>query len=437
MLFKDITLIDENMEVREHMYLGVVDDTIAYLADCEPADPEKYGKVYPHSRNKLFIPGFVNAHSHSGMYMLRGYAENLSLMQWLNTRIFPFEAKLKPEDVYNSTLMSVAEMLRFGIVSTTEMYMPGDALCRAFIDGGVKANVSNNFAWFGPESYYELPASKDNEEMFKQFNNGGNGRIKTEFCLHSEYTTTRKIVKEVAALAKEMGAAIHVHISETAEEVDLCRKRHKGVSPVRYMADCGVFENHTTAAHCIHVDDDDIAIMKEYGVNVASCPKSNLKLASGVCPAIKFLDAGVNLAIGTDSVASNNNLNMLEELKIYALLHKGLNHRPMLLTPAQALYAGTRAGALAQRREDCGLLKEGFKADIVAVDVDKTYMHPVHNILNNLIYSALGDDVFMTMVDGNILYENGVYADLDTEELIARVETSTKRILGELAAEKD
>lgn len=132
MLFKDITLIDENMEVREHMYMGVAGDTIGYIGNTMPPDAERFGKVYPRSRGKLFIPGFVNSHSHSGMYMLRGYAENMSLMQWLNTKIFPFEAKLKPEDVYYSALMSVAEMLRFGIVSTTEMYMPGESLCRLY-----------------------------------------------------------------------------------------------------------------------------------------------------------------------------------------------------------------------------------------------------------------------------------------------------------------
>lgn len=436
-LFKDVTLLDENFEVREHMYMGVLADRIDYLGTEPPSDAERYGRVYSRSEGKLFIPGFVNAHSHSGMYMLRGYAENMSLMDWLNTRIFPFEAKLRPEDVYYSAMMSIAEMLRFGIVSTTEMYMPGDALCRAFTDGGIRANVCWHFVCFGPESYYELPISRQNEEMFSQFDGAGDGRIRTEVCIHSEYTTTERTVSEAAAFAKSRGAGIQVHVSETAGEVRLCRERHGGKSPVRYMADCGVFDVPTTAAHCVHIDDDDVSILAAHNVTVASCPKSNLKLASGVCPAVKLMEAGVNVALGTDSVASNNNLNMLEEMKFFALLHKGLNCDPTILTPAQAMRSATRAGALSQRRDDCGLLKKGFKADIVAMDVDKVYMRPVHNILNNLVYSATGGDVFMTMVDGKILYEDGEYPNLDIERLGHEAESAKNRILAELGADRD
>ena len=434
MLFKDITLVDENFEVKEHMYLGIAGDTIAYVGDKAPLDETKFGCVYPasKSRGKLFIPGFVNAHSHSGMYLLRGYAENMSLMNWLNNSIFPFEAKLRPEDVYYSALMSVAEMLRFGIVSTTEMYMPGDSLCRAFIEGGVKANVCHHYVCFGPESFSELPASKIYDELFKQYDGYDSGRIKVEYCIHSEYTTTERVVRDVAAAAKDRKSAIHVHISETSGEVAQCRERHKGLDPVQYLAGCGVFDVPVNAAHCVHISDEDIAIMKEHRVSVASCPKSNLKLASGVCPASKLMAAGVNVALGTDSVASNNNLNMLEEIKFFALLHKGISSDPTLITPAQALRTATRSGAEAQRRFDCGLIKEGFKADLAAVDTDKIYMRPVHGVLNNLIYSSVGSDVFITMVDGKILYEDGDYKTIDVEKISARTEESRKRILSEL-----
>ena len=437
MLFKDVSLVDEHFEVREHMYLGVTGDTITYVGEDEPADVSRFGGLYPaaRSRGKLFLPGFVNTHSHSGMYLLRGYAENMSLMDWLNNSIFPFEAKLRPEDVYYSTLMSVAEMLRFGIVSTTEMYMPGDSLCRAFIDSGVKANVCHHFVCFGPESFSDLPASSIYDELFRQYDGFDNGRIKVEYCIHSEYTTTEKVVRDVAAAAKERKAAIHVHISETDGEVEQCRQRHQGLDPVHYLADCGVFDVPVNAAHCVHIDDEDIAIFRERGVSVASCPKSNLKLASGICPVVKLMRAGVNVALGTDSVASNNNLNMLEEIKFLALLHKGINSDPTLITPAQALSMATLNGARAQRRPDCGLIKQGYKADLAAVDIDKTYMRPVHNILNNLIYSSVGSDVYMTMVNGRILYEDGDFKTLDIEKLSAKAEESKNRILSELDAD--
>ena len=434
MLFKDVALIDENMKLREHCWLGTIGDKIEYIGDLMPDDPQKYGRLYSKSRGKLLIPGFVNAHSHAGMYMLRGYAENMRLMDWLTKRIFPFEAQLRPEDVYWSTLMSIAEMLRFGIVATTEMYMPGAALCEAFAEGGVRANISGHFVCFGNEHYDELPIARENREMFTKYNNYDNGRIKTEFCVHSEYTTTQRVVSELAAEAKAMGGAVHVHISETADEVEQCRARHKGRSPVEYMEECGIFELPVNAAHCVHLSDSDIELLAAHKVNVASCPKSNLKLASGVCPAVKLMKAGINVALGTDSVASNNNLNMLEELKFFALLHKGVNGDPTLITPGEALYAATRAGAIAQRRKDCGLLKEGFKADIVAIDVDKVYMKPAHSLLNNLIYSALGSDVFMTLVNGEVLYEDGEYKKLDVEKIAKKCEASQQRILEELAA---
>jgi len=433
MLFKNIKMLDENFELKENMYLGTEGDKITFISDKAPEYPERFGEVYARSNGKLFIPGFYNAHSHAAMILLRGYGENLSLMDWLFNRIFPFEGKLNQDDVYNATIFSVAEMLRFGIVGTTDMYMFADTLGRAFADSGAKANFSVGCTCSDDVDFKDIRDYKNTLDMIKKYSGYDNGRLIPEFSLHAEYTNSERVTRGLAEAAKEAGSSIHIHLSETEGEVAECRERHGGRSPVKYLCDCGIFDVHTTAAHCVAIDDDDIAILKEKNVSVATNPKSNLKLASGVMPAAKLIAAGVNVALGTDSVASNNNLNMLEEMKFFALIHKGISGDPIVITPKEVLYAATRAGAISQQRYDCGLLKEGFKADIVAVDTDNVYMHPAHNILNNLIYSACGTDVSMTMVDGKVLYDNGKYTLLDIEKLRSTAESSRLRILSELS----
>lgn len=428
MLFKDITIVDENFDVQEHMYVGVKGDTIAYVEKELPK--EDYGEVYE-GKDKLLIPAFYNAHSHLPMFLLRGYAENLPLMQWLQGKIFPFEAHLNANDIYYGALMGVAEMLRFGIAGTSEMYINQEPDAKAMLDGGIKANVSQSVTWMDPTSYYDLPVYKETLETINRYHGAGNGRIKIEFCLHAEYTNTEAIAKAIAEAAANNNSSMHVHVSESQGEVDICRKRHQRRSPVRFLSDCGLFDVPTVAAHCVHLDDEDVAILKEHNVTVATCPKSNAKLASGICPVTSLLEAGVNVAIGTDSVSSNNNLNMIEEMRFMNLLQKGLTYDPTVITPKQTLYAATRAGALAQQREDCGLIKKGFKADLTVFDTNQVYMKPNYNVLNNLIYAASGNDVVLTMVDGKVLYKDGVYTDLDIDRIYYECEKSVKRIVGE------
>jgi len=430
MLFRDITLIDEEFNVREHMYVGVKDDKITYVASAAPE--EDFGEVYD-GNNKLLLPAFYNSHSHLPMFLMRGYGENLPLMSWLQGKIFPFEAQLTPDDMYYGGLMGVAEMLRYGIAGTMDMYLHYDAQARALIDGGVKANYAACVTCFDNSAYRDLPVYRDTMESIKNYHGYDNGRIRTMFSLHAEYTSNEAIAKSVAEAAAENGLTMHVHVSETQGEVENCRKSHQNRTPVRYLADCGIFDVPAVAAHCVHIDDEDIAILKEHNVTVATCPKSNAKLSSGICPVTSLLNAGVNVAIGTDSVASNNNLNMIEEMRFFNLLQKVNTYDPTVITPEQTLYAATRAGALAQQREDCGFIKEGFKADLTVLDIDNVYMKPVYNLLNNLVYAADGNDVVMTMVDGKVLYRDGSYPTLDIERIYYECEKSRQRILGKLA----
>ncbi len=363
---------------------------------------------------------------------MRGYGENMSLQSWLNDRIFPFEAKLNGEDVYYATLLGIAESVRFGIVSTTDMYYFCDRMADAILESGVKNNLGRGLTCFTDEDLKDLIAYKESKELYEKYHNSGNGRIKVDMSLHAEYTSNPKIVRQFAEFTKEIGANMHVHVSETQKEHEECKQRH-GKTPIEYFNDLGLLDSKTTAAHCVWVEDNDIDIMLEKGVTVASCPVSNLKLASGVCNVPRMLEKGINVAIGTDSVASNNSLNYIEEIKFFTLLNKEKHKDPTLVTPKQALYAATRAGALGQGRADTGKLAEGYKADLIVLDISDVHMFPVHNLVNNVVYSASGSDVVLTMVDGKPVYRDGEYLTIDIEKVKYEVENSKNRILASLS----
>ena len=274
---------------------------------------------------------------------------------------------------------------------------------------------------------------KETLQMREDFHGLDGGRLLVDWSMHAEYTSHEKMVRTLARTAEQYpDMRMHVHVSETASEVAECKERHGGLSPVEYLDGCGLFQTPTTAAHCVHLSDNDIAILAEKGVTAATCPKSNLKLASGVAPLARLKKAGVNVALGTDSVSSNNNLNMVEEMRVFALIHKGVSGDPTLVSPAEALAAATVNGAVSQGRADCGLIKEGNRADLAVFDLDKPHMKPVHDLLYNLVYAADGADVVLTMVDGQVRYENGDWPHLDIEKIYAEVESSRRRILSEL-----
>lgn len=431
MLLSNITYLDHQYNLIEQAYVGTEGCRITYLGNTPPAEAEKFGRIYD-GKGKLLLNGFFNAHSHSGMGLLRGYAENMVLDDWLNQRIFPFEDQLCEKDVYWGSMLCCAEMLRYGIVGTSDMYMFTTGMGDAFRDAGVKANFCIGATNFDGSAYTEMRQYHETLQAVDKYHNLDGGRLQVDFSMHAEYTTHEKMARTLAEAAQRHGLRLQVHVSETANEVAGCRERHQGNSPVQYLAACGIFDVPTTAAHCVHVDEDDIAILKEKQVSVATCPKSNLKLASGIAPVKQMLAAGVNVALATDSVSSNNNLNFIEEMRFLSLLQKGVSGDPTAITPQQALYCATRAGALAQGRTDCGEIRLGNRADLIVLDVNKAHMNPAHNLLHNLIYSASGDDIVLTMVDGHICYENNDWPQLDIEKIYAEVNHSCQRIISQL-----
>lgn len=428
MLFCNIDLLDDGFRYKKNMFVGVKDGRIAVITDKKPS--ESFGEEYD-GKGKLLMSGLYNAHSHAAMSLLRGRGENLSLSDWLNKRIFPFEARLTKEDIYNGTLLSIAEMLRFGVVSFTDMYYEGADVARAVIDSGIKCNFSCGTTTFDDTDYIDLPRYKENEMLISEYHNQGDGRFLVDFSVHAEYTNKEKIVRATAERAKYHGVNMHVHLSETEAEHRECIERHKK-TPAEFFLDCGVFENPTTAAHCVWVTEKDLDIFKENGVTVATCPVSNLKLGTGVANVPLMLEKGVNVALGTDGSASNNNLNMFKDLYLLSLLSKGIYHNPTLVSTSQALKIATVNGAFSQGRTDCGAIKTGNKADLILLEENTEHTVPVNDALSNVIFASEGSDVVLTMVDGKVLYKNGEYTTLDIEKAKYNATKSTQRIAGEI-----
>lgn len=433
MLFSDIAIIDENFEYRPHMWVGVKNGVIDYVGDSAP-EPEAaatYGEVYD-GANRLLSPAFYNAHAHAPMTLLRGYAENLPLQAWLNDTVWPFEGKMTGEDNYWGTLLACAEMARFGVVSFSDMYYHTDERVRAINEVGLKCNVCESELFFEPKPFSEYAVAAKMEEYVKNYHGSSEGRILVDYNIHAEYTSNEQTCRDIAEVCKAAGLRMHLHLSETKSEHEECKERHGGMTPMQYFESIGVLDVPTTAAHCVWVEDADIDIMLERGVFAALNPASNMKLASGFAPVAKLLERHANVCLGTDGMASNNNHDMLQDVYLLATIYKGYDLDPTHVSPAEALRAATRTGALSQGREDCGLVKEGMKADLAVFDTSGPSWWPMHDGLVNLVFSGHGSDVVLTMVDGRVVYRDGVWPGVDVERAKAKCQEAADRIKSEL-----
>ncbi|MGN0539258.1 MAG: amidohydrolase [Candidatus Fimenecus sp.] len=428
MLFKDISIIDEELNVKNNMYVGVSDGKIEYVGEEKPQ--KNYGEEYD-GRKKLLSPGFVNLHTHSPMTLLRGYAENLPLDRWLNDRVFPFEDKLNCERAYYGTMLSIAEMLSSGTTSFTDMYFFGDGVMKAVIESGAKTNFGRSIVSFADEDIFKNDRFCEGVYLTEKYHNTENGRIKIDMSLHAEYTNMLSIINQFGEYTRGRGQINHIHLSETKAEHDACKEKY-GKTPARLFYDAGIMNSPAIFAHCVWVEDSDIDLFAEKGATVAHCPASNLKLGSGVCNTYKLLQKGVNIGIGTDSAASNNGLDIMREMYLAAILPKGVCNRADIVTPRDVFKMATVNGYKAQGRADCGVIKEGFKADLVVFDLDKPNMYPDFDVLNNIVYSADKTNVVMTMVDGRVLYKNGEFMTVDVEKIGYEVSRLVRQVESEV-----
>lgn len=402
-------------------YLGVDRGEIAYIGQAAPEGYEDARKI--NGFRRALIPGLINTHSHVPMTLMRGYADDYDLNTWLTQHIFPAEDKLDGDCVRAGTTLGIAEMIASGTTSFSDSYFFCDEIASVVNASGIKANIARSVTNFGQEiKLMEFKGSREAAELFEKWHNFDGGRIKIDAAIHAEYTTSESLWRELGGFAKENNMIMQLHISESKSEHEECIKKY-GKTPIELFEHFGVLDAKTIAAHCVWVTEQDMEIMTEKGVTVAHNPVSNLKLASGIAPIPKMLSKGVNVSLGTDGVASNNSYDMFEELKLAAILHKGNNYDPTAIPACTALELATVNGARAQGREnECGKIAVSMDADLVMLDLDKPHFMPCHNLAANIVYSANGSDVCMTMVRGEILYENGEFKTLDLERALHDVE---------------
>ena len=428
-LIKNVTAVtmDDEGQLYPDAYIAIKDGKITHIGTEAPQ--EQAEKVID-GRGMIAMPGLVNTHSHAAMSLMRGYADDYVLQEWLNDHVFPIEGKLVGDDVYWAMLWAQAEMLATGTIAYTDMYMHLPKMAQAAVDGGLYANISNGAMCFNPAGYcFDTDGvTGQNREVLERFHQADNGRVKLDVSIHAEYTSFPGLWQDFSAYAAENGLNMHIHLSETRAEHENCIAKY-GKTPAAILAENGVFNTRATAAHCVWVSDADMDLLREKQVTVAHNPVSNLKLASGIAPVARMLEKGVNVALGTDGVCSNNNHDLFEEIKLAALLQKGVSGDPRLVPAQQALKMATRAGAFAQGREqEIGQLKEGFDASLILVDTGKPGLYPVHNPVSTLAYSARGGDVYLTMIRGKVLYENGIYTALDMERIRSKMEPILNRL---------
>ena len=408
-------------------YLGIDGDRIDYLGAEPPREAYDEGMDMT---GKLLLPGLVNGHTHTGMSLLRGLGSDLPLKEWLFDTVFPVEDRLTDEDLRIGMELSMLEMIASGTTSVTDMYMGAGYCAPAILASGLKANLCRPMQSFDPdEEPMTCRRMKEMLALYEEWNGAGDGRIVTDFSIHAEYTCTERMVRAAAEEAGKRGAGMHIHLSETEAEQQNCVEKY-GMTPAQWFDSLGAFDGRAYAAHCVWLTAEDRALLKERDVTVIHCPESNLKLGSGVADVPAMLAEGVTVALGTDGAASNNNLNMLEEMHLAALLHKGVRHDPTVLPLNEVLKMATVNGAKLQGRTDTGALAVGKKADIVAVDMDRPHLVPCIDPLSNLLYSAQAADVTMTMADGKILYENGDFLTLDRERILFEARQAARRLLG-------
>lgn len=369
--------------------------------------------------NHLVLPGLVNCHTHLGMTLFRGYANDMPLWDWLSKRIWPLEDQLVAEDVYWASQLSIMEMVKSGTTTFSDMYFFMDATARAVEISGIRAMLSRGLQ--GPDDKSELRI-QENRALYHNWNHAAKDRIRVVVGPHAEYTCSPEYLLECVKLSEELDTGIHIHVSETLREHQECKLRH-GKTPVRFLRDLGVLTRPVTAAHCVAIEEEDINILAACGTSVVYNPGSNCKLGSGFAPIPAMMGAGINIGLGTDSAASNNNLNLWEEIYLAAILSKAVTGDSTMISTLEAFQMATINSAKALQWEDqIGTLQVGKKADLFMVNLDQPYYQPKTDLLTHFVYSGQSADVSLTMVNGEILMENGRYFTIDQERVFYEIE---------------
>lgn len=371
-------------------------------------------------QNNLIMPGFINAHTHSGMTFLRSMADDMPLQQWLNEKVFPIEAKLTQDDIYYFSKLAILEYLTSGITTNFDMYLNPEAIIKASLDmkyRTVLCGAVNDFCL----------SVEDVERCFNEYNQE-NSLISYILGFSHEYTNSKEKIEQVAALSHKYKAPVYTHLSETEYEVSTCKEK-TGLSPVEYLCDLGVYDYGGGAFHCVHMSEHDLDLFQEKHLNVVTNPASNLKLASGIAPIQSMLQRNINVCLGTDGAASNNCLDMFREMFLVTGLAKYKNCDASAVDAYEVLKIATINGAQALNLK-CGVLEAGKLADLIILDLHQPNMQPMNNIAKNIVYSGSKSNVKCTMVNGEILYEDGrFHVGFDIASLYDEIQRRVERLM--------
>jgi 5-methylthioadenosine/S-adenosylhomocysteine deaminase len=424
-LIKNALILNPNNFEDKKQSLLIKDDLIAEISD--EIDESNVDKIID-AEGKILLPGLINTHTHLSMTLFRGLADDLSLDSWLNDHIWPMEANLNGDYCYIGALLGAVELIKSGTTTFSDMYFYMEDVARAVDDAGIRAVLSYGMIDFGIAEKREAEI-KENLALYNACNGMADGRIKVFFGPHSPYTASEELLIKVRELANEYNIGIHIHVSETQKEINDSLDE-KGLRPFEYLEKIGFLGPDVVAAHCVWLSDEEIEIIKKHDVKVSHNPCSNMKLASGVAPVSKLIENGVCVSIGTDGASSNNNLDLIEELKTASLLQKVSTLDPKVLNSDESIEMATIKGAEALGLSDeIGSIEVGKKADIILIDTNSANMTPDSSSLSsNVIYSANGSNVDTTICNGKILMENKKLTALDEEEIYAKARQAIKEL---------
>ncbi|WP_320170050.1 amidohydrolase [Maridesulfovibrio sp.] len=421
---------DENRTLIENGAVAVCGRKIAEAGPDKEIERDWKAESVIDTGKSVIMPGLINAHTHVPMTLMRGVADDLPLLDWLHNYMFPIESGLTRELVELGAMLGCAEIAASGTTAFLDGYMYEDAVGRAVDQSGLKAVLGEGFFKF-PSPFFKTAEKawdtvKKLDDLFHD-----NPRIRTAVTPHAVFTTDPDQLAESMKLAEKLGLLWQIHAAESVPETKLTLETF-GKRPIEILAEYGLLTERTRIHHCVDVTADEIELIRKSRAQISHNPQSNLKLGSGICPVTKFIAAGINTGLGTDGAASNNNLDMFDEMRTAALLQKGFLRDPEAMPAGTVLDMATINGARFLGFEDTGSIKPGFSADIIAVDMDKMHLKPVYNPLSHVVYSAGGQDVALTVCDGNVVYRDGKHMTLDVESISREAEKAVKWALKRL-----
>lgn len=414
-----VTLDEENRIIKDG-YVTIKDGYFQEVSEGKPTEVQlnKAEKVID-GNGKWLMPGLINTHTHLGSTLLRGVGDDIPLMEWLETVMWPNEAKFTEKIVTLAASLAMVEMIKTGTTTFLDMYhLSMDKIGELAIQSGMRAVLCRGM--IGNCSDDEQDAKlAEAIHLFKTFHGENNGTITVALSPHAPYTCPPSFLQKVVATAEETNMWVHTHLSETRGEVERHVKEY-GLRPVKHLNELGFFDVPVLIAHGVHLDDEEIDILAEKNVAVAHNPMSNLKLGSGIAPIPKMMKRGVTISLGTDSTASNNNLDMFEEMRFAALIHKGVNEDPTATKSNQILKMATSYGAKALQIKNLGQIRSGWLADFILIDGNRPHLCPQDEsqIMSHLVYSAKGADVTDSFVRGEQIMKDGHVLFLDEEKII-------------------